>query len=333
MPQDVRSTRPLTPLSALAQRWWIAVVLAVLGGLAGVAYASTQSVTYTGEARVAVGSESLDARVVAGYSSAATQLASDVARYVNDQQAQASLAPLLGERAEDVSTISASPIADSSVVRIEVLASTREAATEAAQAVAQQLTDQVNAASGDNAVTLLQQYTELSNQVAAAQQAAADAQAALDSLTGARSLATTLDAARATAEQTTSALAVLEVQQQAIGQRYRNAVTSTPSAAGLRIVQVGQLETDDKSSAQQKFGLLGVVLGVLLALVIAVALDRRRAAQPHHEARDGESGATDPEPRDGAGQRTTVVDVDEPVATSLASGGTDSGPNSATAHR
>lgn len=279
MALNASSTSPSTPLKALADRWWLAAVLVVVGGAAGAGAGTLQSPTYTGEARVAVGSESLDARVVAGYSQAATQLASDVARYVNDAQAQASIAPLLGDSAADVSTIAASPIADSSVVRIEVQATTAEAATKGAQATAQQLTDRVNAATGETADSLLQRYTDLSNQVAVARQASDSAKANLSSLTAAEADQAELDAAAAAVEQTASALDVLEIQQTAVGQRYRNAVTSTPSAAGLRIVQEGQLSGDDRSSRMQKFGLLGVVVGLLAALLIAVVLDRRSVAK------------------------------------------------------
>lgn len=284
MPQYSRSTTPSTPLKALADRWWIAVVLVIVGGGAGAGASTLQSPTYTGEARVAVGSESLDARVVAGYSQAATQLASDVARYVNDAQAQATVAPLLGDSAGDVSTISASPIPDSSVVRVEVQAKTAAAASAGAQAVAQQLTDQVNAVSGETSDSLLQQYTDLSNKVAVAQQAAEDARANLASLTAGRADQAELDAAKVTIEQTTSALDVLQVQQTALGQRYRSAVTSTPAAAGLRIVQNGQVSGDNQSSRMQKLGLVGAVLGLLLALLLAVLLDRRSTNRARDEA-------------------------------------------------
>jgi hypothetical protein len=317
VPQDDRSTTPSTPLTALANRWWLAAVLAVVGGAAGAGFATLQPTTYTGEARVTVGSESLDARVVAGYSIAATQLASDISRYVNDQQAQSSLEPLLGDAAADVSSVAASPIADSSVIRIEVQASSASAASDGAQAIAQQLTDQVNAVSGETADTLLQQYTDLSNQVAGAQQAADDAKANFASLTGAGEDQAALDAARGAVVQTGSALSVLQVQQQALGTRYRNAVTSTPAAAGLRIVQNGAVSGDDTSSRLQKYGLAGVVGGILLALIAAVVLDRRRASRARLAADPSATADTDgpstPEPTASAGR--TTLDVERAART------------------
>lgn len=329
MPQDDRSTTPSTPLTALASRWWLAVVLAVVGGAAGAGFASLQPTTYTGESRVTVGSESLDARVVAGYSIAANQLASDISRYVNDQQAQSSLEPLLGDAAADVSSVAASPIASSSVIRIEVQASSADAAADGAQAIAQQLTDQVNAVSGETAETLLQQYTDLSNQVAAAQQASDDAKGNLASLTGAGAAQPELDAARGAVTQTGAALSVLEVQQQALGSRYRNAVTSTPAAAGLRIVKDGALSTDDSSSRMQQYGLAGVVGGVLIALLVAVLLDRRRTSRAVQAA--GTTGVdptvtpTDDRLASGTSQDKTI-DVERAARSAVRQGrGDDSG--------
>ncbi|WP_432531357.1 Wzz/FepE/Etk N-terminal domain-containing protein [Kineococcus auxinigenes] len=298
-------------MAALAQRWWLAAVLAAAVGALGVAVAYARTPTYTGEARVTVGSESLDARVVAGYSQAATQLASDISRYVNDQQAVDGLAPLLGPDAEEISSIIASPIPESSVIRIEVFAKDPDTAARGAQAVAQQLTDQVNAVTGESGEVLLQQYTELSNQVATAEQVAAQTKATFDALIGEGADEAELAPARAAAEQAATALDVLEVQQSALGQRYREVVTSTPSAAGLRVVQEGRLAGSDRTSRIQQYGLAGALLGALLALVLAVVLDRRA------EARAGRSGGGSRRPSpsgeavDGRGAHGPVIAVDE----------------------
>jgi hypothetical protein len=277
VPQTSPRPEPKTPLRSLRERWVLAVVLVVVGGAGGAAVGASMPTTYTGEARVAVGSESLDARIVAGYSVAANQLASDISRYVNDAQTQDSVAPLLGDAADDVEHVAASPIPSSSVIRVEVQATTEAAAVAGAQAVAEQLSDQVNAVSGESSDTLLQEYTDLSNRVAAAQQALSDAQGNLASLTAADAAQADLDLARAAATQAASDLDVLQVQQQATSQRYRSAVANTPSAAGLRVVRQGQLAGDDRSSHVQQYGLVGAVVGLFLALLLAVWADRRRA--------------------------------------------------------
>ncbi|WP_432504990.1 Wzz/FepE/Etk N-terminal domain-containing protein [Kineococcus arenarius] len=295
MTRDTPSTAPNTPLAALAERWWLGVLLAVAVGALGVAVAYARTPTYTGEARVTVGSESLDARVVAGYSRAASDLASDISRYVNDQEAVAGLDPVLGQDAAAISSVIASPIPESSVIRIEVFAEDPEVAARGAQAIAQQLTDQVNTVTGESPQSLLQEYTDLSNQVAVAEQTATQTQATFESLVASGAGEAVLAPARAAAEQAAAALDVLEVQQSALGERYRDVVSSTPSAAGLRVVQEGHLAGSNRTSRVQQYGLAGVALGVLLALLAAVVLDRRAAAA---------RAAGDPAAR-GGGHRST----------------------------
>ncbi|MEW1958812.1 hypothetical protein [Kineococcus sp. NPDC059986] len=265
----------VSPLSALARRWKLAALLIVVGAGAGAGSAYLTPTTYTGEARVAVGSQSLDARVVAGYTNASQQLASDISRYVNDRQAQNDLTPVLGNRTSSVTRISASPIAGSSVVMVEVDAKTASAATQAAEAVAKQLVDQVNA-TYTNPQELLQRYTDISGQVQATQQAVINAQSAIGAAQAGRGNAEALAAAQTTLQQQSTQLDVLKVQQEALGEQYRNATTQTSAVGGLSIVREAQISRTDFSSTLQRNGLAGAGVGGVLALVLATVLERRR---------------------------------------------------------
>ncbi len=275
---------PVSPLTALSRRWKLTTALVIVGIGAGIGVTYATPTTYTGEARVAVGSQSLDARLVAGYTDASQQLASDVSRYVNDRQATADLAPVLGDRADDVETVAASPIANSSVVTVEVTATSASAAAEGAQTIAQQLVNQVNGNSSSSQ-QVLQQYTDITNQVETARQASANADGFLSSLRA--SSRTTPDAlvqAQTAAEQAASALSVLEVQQDALASQYRNAVSNTPSASGLTLVRQGAVTGTDRSREMQRNGLAGGALFGVLALLLAVRLERRRARREQEEA-------------------------------------------------
>ncbi|WP_432544886.1 YveK family protein [Kineococcus sp. SYSU DK002] len=270
---------PVSPLTALARRWKLAALLVVVGAGAGAGTAYLTPTTYTGEARVAVGSQSLDARIVAGYTNASQQLASDVSRYVNDRQAQNDLAPVLGEEVDSVQRISASPIAGSSVIMVEVDAMDRAAATQGAQTVAQQLVDQVNA-TYTNPDDLLQRYTELSSQVQVAQQAVLAANSALAALQAGRNPnPADVAAAQAAVAQQATQLDVLEVRQEALSAQYRNATSSTSAVGGLSIVRAAQISRTDFSSTVQRNGLAGAGLGGLLALLLATAMERRRRSR------------------------------------------------------
>jgi len=293
-------------------RWPLAVVLGLLGLLAG-AGASWQllPVHYVGEARVAVGSQSLDARAVAGYSIASQQLASDLARYVNDQQAQNALAPVLGSAASSLSSVAASPIPESSVIRIEVTGTDAAAARQAASAVAKKLSDDVNGLTSTGPQTLLATYTQLSTQVAQASVAVQAAQSALGAATGdRRATPEEVTAAQQGLVQAEAALDVLKVQQSAAATKYQDAVTSTPSASGLTVIQQGQISSDDRRAGASRYGIAGLGLGLVLALVIATALQRRR------DRRRAAAGPADVStPPSGLGTREDV-DVREHVGRS-----------------
>ena len=93
----------------------------------------------------------------------------------------------------------------------------------------------------------------------------------------------------------TTQLSTLTVQQNALGTRYQSEVNTTPSQSRLSIVQAGAAAGDDKQTRLERYGLLGLALGFVLALLVAAAVDRlfqrRRSSRstPHTE----ESGVPD----------------------------------------
>lgn len=283
-----RATAPATPLSALAKRWHWGVGLGLLGLAAGAGLSLTSPVTYVGESRVAVGSQSLDARVVAGYSLASQQLAADLSRYVNDQEAQGTLRPVLGDQVATVETIAASPIPSSSVIRVEVTGTDGPAAARAATAVAESLSTQVNGLTDTKPQDLLAQYTTASQQVAQLQSTLQTAQSDLGAARGGRrATPEEIAAVQQRVTDAESALSVAEVQQSALGERYKNAVTSTPAAAGLQVIEPGTVTSDDRRSEALRYGLAGLGGGLVVALGLATLSDRRRSRRsPGDDAGD-----------------------------------------------
>ncbi|GAA4976414.1 hypothetical protein [Kineococcus glutinatus] len=271
------TTAPASPLTALARRWWWGVGLGLLGLAAGVGASSTTPATYVAESRVAVGSTSLDARVVAGYSQATQQLAADLARYVNEQQAEALLGQVIGAGADTVQVVAASPIPESSIIRVEVTGTDRDVAQRGATTVARDLTDRVNALSTQQPTELLDEYTRLSRDVATFDTQVRVAQQQLDDLAADED---TSDDELAEAQQrltdAQSALSVAKVQQTATGQRYQAAETSVRSAEGLRMISDGVVTTDQRTSQMTRFGVAGLGGGLVLALIAASARERRR---------------------------------------------------------
>lgn len=289
------SNERLSPIRAMRRHVTITVLLVLVGAAAGVGLALLRPTVYTAEARLAVGGNAgLAAEAVPGYALASQQLAANYARYVNNAQGQASLEKQLGIRPGIVQTVSASPIPESNIVRIEVTARLAGTAKDAASAVATSLVQQVNDTSRTSsaAEATLAEYTKISGQVAVAQQASDAAKAAL-----ARAVAAGTADAEPLAKASTDAaaqLAILGVQQEALADKYRNQVSSLSSgAANLISVEDPAVTGDSRAATMQQFGLAGVVVGFLVALLVAVGLERRGAAARNRLAPSGASAAPD----------------------------------------
>lgn len=184
------------------------------------------------------------------------------------------------------------------MILVEAVAHDRQTAVDADQLVAQSLLTQVNSAdSSGHAAAVLAEYKSLSDKVAAAQAKSTQASTALTALesrltptattvTGPTvfdpSTLSTSDnalyvAAQAAAAKASSALAGLQIQQSALGNKYQSLVGTDSPVTDLSFVQRGAVTSDDKRSTQERFGLLGLLAGLVLALATAALVDRRRA--------------------------------------------------------
>jgi capsular polysaccharide biosynthesis protein len=279
-------------MNAIRRHAWVGASI-LLGIAAGAGLGLLWPTTYRAETRLAVGGSSLTATAVPGFALASEELAASYARYVNNAQEQSALETQLGIREGTIEKISASPIPESNVVRIEVVAHDAAAATRAAATVADSLVRQVNDASDvqDDAAETLREYTDISKSVAAAEQAASAAEAAVDSAQD--QAAADLDVLRATAAEAVAQLEIFKVQQQALGQKYRAQVEATgETAVDLTVVQDAVSKGSDRLPNLERFGLAGAVVGALLALAISVALERRRLTRAEGRHADM-SGADD----------------------------------------
>ena len=279
MPElDTEVTRP-SPLVAVRRHWLLSAVLVVACTAAAVGFAFSRPTSYSAESRLAVDGSSLSAQAVAGFALASQELAANYARYVNNSSDQQALAAEIGADADSVESVSASPVPESNVVRVEVAASSPQIAVRATEAISDALLRQVNdsTVSAEATAAALTEYTNISNQVAGAEQAAAAAQSAVDAVVEDQAVGD-LAALRATAATTAAQLAILQIQQEALGERYRNLVAeNSGTASRLSIVQAAVPTGDDQVPRVQRLGLAGFAVGALLACAVAVLLERRRA--------------------------------------------------------
>lgn len=295
---------PVSPLTALRRHWVIGAVLVVLGALVGVFAGTTRPVTYTAQARLAVGGQELRNFQIPGFALAAQEVASNYARYVGLPQSQHDFRTALGARSSQVLSVSGSPIATSNIVLIEVTATGPDVAIAAADNVATRLMTQANVPNTPSTSSYLSQYIATSRKVYALQAQLTAAKRVLARLdTAATAAATptpvpsatpgapapvTAPSVNAKAAQAAFAaqqvvvdnlqteISVLSVQQQTLSGQYSSAITGSTSYTQLVSAQTAVLTVDSRDRTVEKYGLAGAVLGVLVALVAAVLLEGRR---------------------------------------------------------
>lgn len=265
---------PVSPLVALKRHWKIGVALTLAGAFAGAAVGLVLPASYTAESRIAVGSNDLTALAIPGYAFAAGELAASTARYVDNSQALGALEPVLGEDAGEVSVVTASPIPQSNIIRVEVTASSTPVAVRATEVLTDYLIEQASRVnSSSDADELLQQLTELSLEVAETSVALDRASTEAGSTT---SVLPPSEAAVAQVVDLTAQLTVLQARQAALQAQYEDAVTADGLEYQLVTVAEAAPSMDSASSQVQRYGLLGLVAGLLAGGLASVLLERRR---------------------------------------------------------
>lgn len=270
-------TTPSSPLSALAKRWWLAVALPLALAVVGYMLGAAKAPMYTAEARTSVGSGNISAGAIAGFPQATQQMAANYARWVNDRGVEGKGDIPAGTE------VTASPVPDSNVIRIEAKSPDREAAVQSAQKAADDLAEAVNSKKGesDPAVTL-QQLNKVASDWGQAKAASEAANTTAQRAIGGDRPAATVAAAQQRAAQTASRTAVLQAQMDALSEKYRQQISQGSQAANLIVVKPAALADSTKAANQQRYALAGLVLGLGLALLLAILLDRRRVRSHNH---------------------------------------------------
>ena len=269
-------------LRTLVRFWWLALPLGILGAGSGAWLASVAPTTYTAEVRLVVGGQSLEAQTVPGFVFAAQGLAATYARYVDEASATGQLEQRVGvDTAESVTSITASPIPESSIIVIEVQGVVAEDVRLSAQALADALVQQVTSASSeDKLAAVLVTYEQLSTEVAQKEVSLQALQEQLGALTAVPlptpPQVSETDAVRATIATTSSELAVLELRQKAAGEDYTD--LSGENNASLAVIRAAEVVADDAITRFIVWGALGGTVGVVLVFVVVFPVPRRTAS-------------------------------------------------------
>lgn len=286
--EDEPFTRGATrPFESWRRHWVLGTLVTLLFGAAGAAAGFLMPVTWTAEARVAVGSGDLTSGAIAGFPLAASQLASNYARYVNDSGVAGNPVP------ENVE-LSASQIPDSNVIRIEAKSADPDAARAAANETAQQLMDAVNSNGDEQLAQVYDAFTKAAADDAVAESDLSAAQHTLDNVLGRTDASkASIKAAREKVTEASAEAARTGLLSDSLRQKYTAMVANTSTAAQLKLARTADSLASNRNSLVTRYGLLGLAGGAVLSLLLVVALDRRRVAEAQPEPARAEPGVDD----------------------------------------
>lgn len=253
---------------------------ATLAGLVlGLLLALVLPQKFTAEARVAVGAGTLTTSAIAGYPLAAQDLAANYARYINDTG-------LAGHTVPEGVTLSASPIPESNVIRIEAESSDRAEAELVAKDVAETLVRVVNSADGVDAAG------ESGGNLAAVSREWGEAYADVQTIEaqlrqggGGSALRDRLAEAKT---------------RESIAQAKLEVVNATQLTDLIVVTEPGPA-TSNRWTNMQQFGLIGIVVGFLVGLILAHRRDARNASSQNAPRRNVPRQSDRPIPGPGTG--------------------------------
>jgi capsular polysaccharide biosynthesis protein len=271
-PELVRASQP--PPSALqavrAHPLLVMLAVAVCVG-AGIAAGVARTPIWTAETRLSLGSIDVATQSLPGYVEATRSLAAAYSRaaqstpVVRAAAATARLAP-----AQAAHRLSASPVADTSVLRVVGTGPDERSAAAVANAGSDALVRYIRRSTSVNASdAILRDYRRAQDRV--------------QQLTTRRDrqrrqyLAQPSRARRAGLQDVTAALATAQLQADTLGDRFKSNQQDRPSADFVQVLSDATTAASDRTSALQLRAFTGLVAGLLLGLALALWRSRRRA--------------------------------------------------------
>jgi capsular polysaccharide biosynthesis protein len=257
------------PIGAAMRRYVVLVILPalLLGGL-GVAYGLHRAPTYEATAENVVQALSPSVAQLPGAIQAAQDLASNQSRLIDSDGIAAPLARQLDTTSEYVADhVSATPVPDSTVIRIAADGASADDAIALANGAARAFADYVNAqtttdAEGQGVLGLYREASAAYRRELAAKQgidrAGADA-----SPTERLRVAAALDAA--------------QLRRQALAGQYQTVIQSQGTAPSLKPFVVARTATSDRIPTAEMYGFAGAIVGLVIGAALATLLANRRS--------------------------------------------------------
>jgi hypothetical protein len=268
--ERLQDTRPLSLLGLMDLHRRSLVLLVLLGLVAGLGVAYLSPVTYTAQGQMLAGATSVNAAAVPSFTQAGQSLAQTYSRVFSGDQVQRAMVAHGYDPATE--SVTASPIAGSSVILVEAEAPTARAASRAVDAGIDALASTVSALL-DNSTAVTATRTTL--QTAYRQQL--QAQASIDALERKRARTTSTDYEQATAD-----LGAAQATVAAARQLLADQVAASVQSNGARRLTSAHVTSSTSTQRYELRGAIGLIAGFVVWLLIALLRSRplRRKALP-----------------------------------------------------
>lgn len=270
-------------LAAIARNKWAVAIVAVVVALAGTAYGLSRHRTYTAAATLQVGQVNPNSPGFFGYVQSAASLATAFSRGIDAEPVLDTVQQQLRIPAADALTrLSAQTIPTSPAFRVIATGSTELAAIKLANITANALITYEGHSNSTNpqAESLLHEY----------QQASLALRRAVANVTGSSRHTHGYSSALANAESERNAAAV---KVRAIGVAYTNAIASRGPSSGLLSLVAGATgASNDHHAKVEKYGLLGLLGGIVAGCLLAMLLEQRRLTRRRSTMADVETADT-----------------------------------------
>jgi capsular polysaccharide biosynthesis protein len=271
-PPEAPAARPAVgPVAAMLARPLLVVLIVGACAVAGLALGLQRAPVYRAESRLGVGNTDVQSQSLPGYVAATQSLAGSYARAIGSDAVLTRLSrsldqspALLGAR------LSASPIAESSVIRVESRSTTAADAVRLANAGADGLVQYVGGlgtGSAESAKVLrrLRGATLRTERLKRRRQTLTK-RYALEPSTGLQEQI----------QETAADAAAAQARAKALSVQYANDQQNLPTTSFVSVLSSARSAASDRSSAIQTRVFTGLVAGLLLAAALCTALANRR---------------------------------------------------------
>jgi capsular polysaccharide biosynthesis protein len=268
---------PVSPLQAVVRHPLLAIVPVLLLVAAALYISERRPATFTAQSRVAIGSFNPSPDQAPGAAFAGTQFASAYSRAITANQVINPVARRTGLRPAQVAArLSASPVPDSPIVRIDATGPSAASAVKLSGAATDALIAYVHRSdSNTQASTLLDRFR-------AAQARAAAAHSAVRRATVNRDLSPSSNSAQARLDRAQTEADTADLRASALRQAYLQRSQSQTSGIPVRTLNTADAATSDRNKTMKLLVtiavLAGIAVGVALATARAASRSRRRAA-------------------------------------------------------